>query len=163
MAVARVEFCWDASQKQRRAVIEAVAEALVAELKVPVGDPTAIGGSHRAEDTVFPAKVADRYTIVTITMFAGRTTETKRLLYRRVVERRSSCDVGPDDVLIVLDEVPVENWGVGGGISATQVDVGFKIDIRASGRRGWLNGLGTAPATRDLPPNIATLRPGGTP
>jgi phenylpyruvate tautomerase PptA (4-oxalocrotonate tautomerase family) len=114
---------------ERRAVMEAVAEALVAELKVPVGDPTVIGVSRRAEDMVLPAKVAGRYTIVTITIFAGRTTKTKRLLYRRVVERLGGCGVPPGDVLIVLDEVPVENWGVDGGIPATQVDVGFKIDI----------------------------------
>jgi hypothetical protein len=32
-------------------------------------------------------------------------------------------------VLIVLHEPPMESWAVSGGIPASEVDVGFKVDI----------------------------------
>jgi phenylpyruvate tautomerase PptA (4-oxalocrotonate tautomerase family) len=129
MAVARVELCWDATPDDRRSLIEAVADALVEALKVPKGDPTVVAVPRDAADVVFPSKVSDRYTIVTVTMFAGRTIETKRRLYRAVVQRLQSLGVPPGDVVIVLDEVPMEDWGVDGGVPANDVDVGFKVEI----------------------------------
>jgi phenylpyruvate tautomerase PptA (4-oxalocrotonate tautomerase family) len=33
------------------------------------------------------------------------------------------------DVLIVLNEVPADNWAVGGAIPASDVELGFRIDI----------------------------------
>jgi phenylpyruvate tautomerase PptA (4-oxalocrotonate tautomerase family) len=62
-------------------------------------------------------------------MFAGRSMDTKRRLYDAIVHRLAPFDVPPDDVLIVLHEPPMENWGVAGGTPASEVDVGFKVDI----------------------------------
>jgi hypothetical protein len=40
-----------------------------------------------------------------------------------------ALNVPANDVLIVLHEPPMENWGVDGGTPASEVDVGFKVDI----------------------------------
>jgi phenylpyruvate tautomerase PptA (4-oxalocrotonate tautomerase family) len=37
--------------------------------------------------------------------------------------------VDPRDVLIVLNEIPLENWGIRGGQSAADVDLGFALDV----------------------------------
>ena len=129
MAVARVELCWEVPQEDQRAIIEAVADALVSALEVPAGDPTVIGITRAARDVVRPVKVSGRYTIVTVTMFAGRTLATRRRLYRAIVERLTAQGVPPHDVLIILHEVPAENWGVDGGVPASEVDVAFRIDV----------------------------------
>ena len=129
MAVARVEMFWDPSVPERGSIVAAVADALVTALRVPPGDPTVVATTHTADGVLLPTKVSDRYTIVTVTMFAGRSRETKVSLYREVVERLGRCGVPPAEVLIVLDEVPAENWGVDGGVPATETEVGFKIDI----------------------------------
>ncbi len=34
-----------------------------------------------------------------------------------------------DDIMIVLHEAPLENWGIRGGRPASEVDLGFKIEI----------------------------------
>jgi phenylpyruvate tautomerase PptA (4-oxalocrotonate tautomerase family) len=62
-------------------------------------------------------------------MFAGRSMDAKRRLYDAIVRRLAVLDVPASDVLIVLHEPPMENWGVNGGIPASEVDVGFKVDI----------------------------------
>lgn len=62
-------------------------------------------------------------------MFAGRTVETKQRLYRAVVDGLAAVDVPEDDITIVLHEPPMHNWGVDGGRPASEVDVGFKVDI----------------------------------
>ena len=62
-------------------------------------------------------------------MFAGRSMDAKRRLYDAIVQRLMALDVPANDVLIVLHEPPMENWGVDGGTPASEVDVGFKVDI----------------------------------
>ena len=71
----------------------------------------------------------DAYTIVTIDAFAGRSLEAKRLLYRSIAEKLGLLGIPADHVLILLHELPRENWGVRGGQAACDIDPGFKIDV----------------------------------
>jgi hypothetical protein len=38
-------------------------------------------------------------------------------------------------VLIKLNEIPVENWGIRGGNPASEVDLGFNVKVWKSQRR----------------------------
>jgi phenylpyruvate tautomerase PptA (4-oxalocrotonate tautomerase family) len=131
MAIVRVEFCWPASPTVRRDVIEALGQHVAETLQVPPGDPTVIALAHAADDVVGPEQAGDHCTIVTVTLFAGRSVATKRRLYRAIMAVLAARGVPPDDVLMVLHEVPVGDWGVGagGGVPASDVDLGFKIDV----------------------------------
>ena len=55
--------------------------------------------------------------------------DTKRRLYQALVDGLTALDVPRNDILIVLHEPPMHNWGVNGGVPASEVDVGFKVDI----------------------------------
>jgi hypothetical protein len=50
-------------------------------------------------------------------------------VYSAVVRQLEPFGVPPDDVVITLLELPMENWGVNGGIPASEIDVGFEVDI----------------------------------
>lgn len=53
--------------------------------------------------------------IVRIDMLAGRGPDRKAELIRRVTEAVvAALDVPPEQVRVVLSEVPPENWGIGG-------------------------------------------------
>ena len=69
------------------------------------------------------------WTLVTIDAFAGRSLDAKRALYRAIVANLEALGVPRDHVKIVLREIPRENWGVRGGQAASDVDLGFKIDV----------------------------------
>jgi hypothetical protein len=43
-------------------------------------------------------------------MFAGRSMDTKRRLFRAIVTALEPFDVPTDDILIVLHEAQVQNW-----------------------------------------------------
>ena len=89
---------------------------------------------HKAEDFhVIPGR-SDNYLLVEITLYAGRSLEAKRALYRQVVERFGRLNIDANDITIVLREVAADNWGIrGGGIRggkpASEVDLGFKVDV----------------------------------
>jgi phenylpyruvate tautomerase PptA (4-oxalocrotonate tautomerase family) len=55
--------------------------------------------------------------------------DTKRRLYGAIVQKLATLGVPENDVLIVLHEPAMENWAGNGGIPASEVDVGFKVDI----------------------------------
>jgi len=66
---------------------------------------------------------------VEITLFAGRSIEAKRSLYKSIVANLGVVGIAPSDIFIVLNEVPLENWGIRGGIPASDVDLGFMVDV----------------------------------
>ena len=53
----------------------------------------------------------------------------KRALYQAIVRNLAAFDVAPSDIKITLIETPAENWGIRGGMPASEIDLGFKIDV----------------------------------
>ena len=67
------------------------------------------------EDFIYPADRSARYTIIEISLFAGRSLETKKALVRTIFERfEKELGIAPQDVEITLQESPKENWGIRG-------------------------------------------------
>jgi len=62
-------------------------------------------------------------------MFSGRSMGAKRALYQAIVRNLAALDVPPHDIKITLIEIPPENWGLRGGMPASEIDLGFKIDV----------------------------------
>jgi phenylpyruvate tautomerase PptA (4-oxalocrotonate tautomerase family) len=131
MALARIEIRQGRSSDEKQALVQAVGAALSQALQAPREDPSVRLAEYPPEQfsIPYPDRHSDRYTLVEITMFAGRSTQTKRRLYSAVVECLAAVGVPSNDVLIVLHEPPMESWGVDGGIPASEVNVGFKVDI----------------------------------
>ncbi|HOZ13231.1 MAG TPA: tautomerase family protein [Tenuifilaceae bacterium] len=68
--------------------------------------------------------------IIEISMFSGRTVVTKKLLYQLIVTNLSeSLGIAKNEIFILINEQPKENWGVRGGIPANEIELGFKVDI----------------------------------
>ncbi len=67
------------------------------------------------EDFIHPDDRSENYTIIEISMFSGRSGETKRRLIRLLFERiESELGVSPQDVEITIEESPAANWGIRG-------------------------------------------------
>lgn len=68
--------------------------------------------------------------IIEIMMFEGRSKETKKRLFDKVVtELHSRLGIARESVIIILNEQPMENWGIRGGKPADEVEIGFKVEI----------------------------------
>ena len=87
MAIARIEVVGVLTPGERRDRLDAVHDAIVTALQVPSDDPTVSITEIDPGNVILPGGVGDRYTIVEITMFAGRSMETKRALYTSLVRR----------------------------------------------------------------------------
>jgi phenylpyruvate tautomerase PptA (4-oxalocrotonate tautomerase family) len=131
IALARIEILEGRASEDKRRMIDAVRCALSEALKAPAADPLVRLIEYPASEFTlpYPDRHSDRYTLVEITMFVGRSVETKRRLYRAVVDGLAALDVPEGDITVVLYEPSMHNWGVEGGHPASEVDVGFKVDI----------------------------------
>ncbi len=129
MPIVRIAVRKGRSPAEKKAVLQAVHSALVEALKIPEDDRTQILHEYAPDDFEIPPAATKKFTLVEITMFPGRSLEAKRHLYRAIVQNLGLLRITPDDLLIVLHEPAMEDWGVRGGIPASEVDLGFKIDV----------------------------------
>jgi phenylpyruvate tautomerase PptA (4-oxalocrotonate tautomerase family) len=110
-------------------VINAVQTALLSALKIPDYDRDVVLDVYDTATRIVPTGRSERYTRVEVTMFSGRSLDAKRALYRAVVENLSALGVPPNEIKIVLIEVPPENWGLRGGLPASEIDLGVEVNV----------------------------------
>ena len=110
-------------------VIEAVQSALLNSLKLPEHDRDVVLDIYDETTRIVRTGRSQRYTRVEVTLFAGRSMEAKKALYKAMVANLAELGVPEAEVKTVLIEVPTENWGLRGGYPASELDLGYKIDV----------------------------------
>jgi phenylpyruvate tautomerase PptA (4-oxalocrotonate tautomerase family) len=81
------------------------------------------------EDFIFPAERSEKYTILEIQMFAGRSEAAKKGLIRLLFERftqRLGYDV--NDLEINIVETPRANWGIRGQ-PGDELALPYKVEV----------------------------------
>ena len=63
--------------------------------------------------------------LIQLTISAGRTTEQKQALYRRIVELLQAAHVPRSDAIINLVEVARDDWSFGDGVAQYVPDAEF--------------------------------------
>lgn len=124
-----VEVIREYTPEQESAIVEAVHAALVEGIKIPEGDRTVRLVVHQPHRFAIPPDRTDRYTVVSVDLFEGRSMDAKRNLYKAIVANLGPLGIPADHVKVLLREIPPENWGIRGGVPASEVDVGFRIDV----------------------------------
>lgn len=110
-------------------IIEAVQSALMEAIKIPEWDRTVRLIEHAPSHFAVPHGRGERYTIVEVTLFSGRSMNAKRALYQAIVRNLGAFDVPATDIKITLIECPTENWGIRGGTPASEIELGFAINV----------------------------------
>ncbi len=113
----------------RKSILEVVHSSLVTAFKIPDHDRNQRIIEIDPDNYEFPPGKSDKYMTIEMTVFPGRSIEAKRMLYREIVTGLKALGISSDDILIVLKEVPLENWGIRGGYPASKEDIGFKLDV----------------------------------
>lgn len=110
-------------------LMDTVHGALVEALGIPEDDRFMRLIEHAPED--FETKGNSwQKVLVEIKLFAGRTIETKRKLYQMLNTRvADNCGLPLDAVFTVLVEIPLDNWGIREGVPASEVQLGFKVEV----------------------------------
>ncbi len=113
---------------EKKAILDGVHAALVDAFRIPEHDRNQILHEHAPEH--FESAKGPAFTLVELTVFPGRTTDAKRRLYAAIVRNLERAPgIAPADVLVAIHEPPLECWGIRGGKAATDVAIGFALDV----------------------------------
>lgn len=78
---------------------------------------------------VAPADRSERYLIIEVNMFSGRTLETRKALIRALMDDLSNeLSLTPNDIEVTLFESPRENWGIRGQ-HGDEMSLSYKVDV----------------------------------
>jgi phenylpyruvate tautomerase PptA (4-oxalocrotonate tautomerase family) len=82
-----------------------------------------------AEDFYYSPDRTPRYTIIEISMFEGRSIETKKHLIRLLFERTNQIlGLSPDDLEVTITETPKHNLGFRGQ-PGDEISLNYKVEV----------------------------------
>jgi len=113
----------------KKSILDVVHSSLMTAFKIPDHDRNQRIIEIDLDNYEYPSGKSDNYITIEMTIFPGRTIEAKRTLYQEIVTGLNALGIPKDDILIVLKEPPLQNWGIRGGYPADEVDIGFKLDV----------------------------------
>lgn len=80
-------------------------------------------------DFYYPPDRSEQYTILEISMFEGRSMETKKHLIRLLFERvEQELSIEPRDLEITIFETPKHNWGFR-GLPGDEISLNYKVEV----------------------------------
>lgn len=81
------------------------------------------------ENFKYPSDRSSNYTIIELSIFEGRSIETKKqlinLLYKRIKER---AGIEAQDIEITIFETPMSNWGIR-GMPGDELALNYKVKV----------------------------------
>lgn len=128
MPVARISTRRPWSPREVADLIDAVYRAQRSALLVPEDDRNIRYVEHRPEHFAVPSTASDRFVLVEITLFPGRSVEAKTRLHRAIIANLADLRITPDDVFVILNEPTLENWAVG-GVPGSELQLSFSVDV----------------------------------
>ncbi|MHA0858385.1 tautomerase family protein [Paenibacillus sp. CMAA1364] len=80
------------------------------------------------EEFIYPKDRTEKYTIIEISIFEGRSVEVKKNLINALFENFSGLGVSKNDLEITIIETPKCNWGIR-GLPGDELELNYKVDI----------------------------------
>lgn len=80
------------------------------------------------DDFIHPADRTEKYTIIEISMFEGRSVEAKKKLIRLLFENMSAIGIPVSDLEITIFETPRHAWGIR-GLPGDELNLHYKVDV----------------------------------
>lgn len=81
------------------------------------------------DDFYFPTDRTEKYTIIEVSIFEGRSVEAKKefigLIYKRF---REQLDILENDIEITIFETPKSNWGIR-GLPGDELTLNYKVNV----------------------------------
>lgn len=130
MPLVKITIRKEKSTEYKKALLDGVHEAFVLSFKIPEHDRFQMLYELDKDCFEAPSSKTDNVTVIEVTVFKGRSNEAKKRLYKTIVDNLAkNPGIKGDDIMIILQEPPLENWGIRGGKPASELELGFKIDV----------------------------------
>ena len=115
MPLVKINMLKGKSLKYKKRVLESVHNGLVMSLGIEDWDRfQRIVEFDECDFETAPEKT-ENFMIIEVSLFPGRTKEQKKMAIEMITSNLvTALSIMPTDVFIVINEPPLENWGMGG-------------------------------------------------
>lgn len=115
MPLVRIEIIEGKSAQYKRQLMDGIHQAICTALEVEDWDRFQRLYELPAANFELSESKTEKFTLIEIKMFPGRSKEQKAKLYKAIVdELKMRLEIEATDVFIVLEEPSNENWGLAG-------------------------------------------------
>jgi phenylpyruvate tautomerase PptA (4-oxalocrotonate tautomerase family) len=119
----------DSLKDHQTKLSDAIHKAVVQSLGLPVDKKFHRFISLNQSEFIFPADRSSSYTIIEISMFEGRSVETKKTLIRLLFQYiEQDTGIAPQDIEITIFESPKHSWGIRGQCG-DELMLGYKVGV----------------------------------
>jgi phenylpyruvate tautomerase PptA (4-oxalocrotonate tautomerase family) len=81
------------------------------------------------EDFIYPRDRSERYIIIEISIFEGRSIEAKKMLMRLLYERIPQLSgISAQDIEIIIFETPRHSWGIR-GMPGDEIGLNYRVEV----------------------------------
>ena len=108
--------------------IDSFQEVMMNVLKIPEDDRQIVL-EQKTKGFYQPTNSSGKYIIIEIKMFAGRSLDAKKKLFKELFALANSLGVVDSNMNVILEDIEKENWGIRGGQPASEVDLGFNTNV----------------------------------
>lgn len=126
MPLVKVEIIEGKTSEYKALLLQTIHDALVLSLAIPDDDRFQRLYELKSENFEHRTTVTDKITLIELTLFPGRNKEMKRdaiVEITRLLGERLS--IAPNDIYIIINEPPLENWGLRGE-QASEMQLQYK-------------------------------------
>lgn len=109
-------------------IVAAIQRALIEGIRIPETDRCVRILEYPAGTFFAPPDRGPRYSVLEISMFAGRSRDAKGRLYAALQREMSAFGLVEGDLKIIVHDVPFDNWGLRGK-PADPATLTFKVDV----------------------------------
>jgi phenylpyruvate tautomerase PptA (4-oxalocrotonate tautomerase family) len=116
-------------QQHRQTISDSIHACTIEALSYPADKRFQRFISLADEDFIYPGDRTHQYLVIEISLFAGRSVEAKKNLMRLIYQKlNAALNIAPNDIEIILYEVPPHNWGVR-GVPGDELNLNYKIQV----------------------------------
>lgn len=113
----------------KQALSDVINECMVEALAFPENKRAQRFFPMSKEDYFYPEGRSDAYTVIEISMMAGRSVEAKKKLIHLLFEKiEAATGISPIDVEITLYESPPSDWGFR-GLTGDEAQINYKVNV----------------------------------
>lgn len=115
MPLVKIEMLAGKTPEYKKSVFDCIHEGLIDAFGIQDWDRFQRIAEYDKSNWETPEGKTENFMIIELTIFPGRTKEQKNAAIKIITEKISKrLALAPTDIFIVMNEPPLENWGMGG-------------------------------------------------
>jgi len=119
---------WNTAEQKH--INQIVHDSLVEAFQIPETDFNHRLTVYTKDSWILPPGRTQKSLLIEITIFPGRSAEAKKKLYNLLHSRLTKkFELDDSDIMTVLHETQLINWGLKGGISGEDTQFHFKLNV----------------------------------